>query len=460
MYSDLHWIDLHLHSHFSWATSPACTLPHYYRAAQLKGLRVIGTGDVTHPGWLREIQAALRPAPNGLWELNLHATRDWDAGLPARCRNRVEFALTGEVSCVYRRGGRSRRVHHLIVVSSLERAARLQARLEPWGRLAADGRPTLKMDSRELLSLLLEVDDRSALAPAHIWTPWYSLLGSKSGFDSLEECFGDLSPEIGAMETGLSADPAMLGRVRALCGRKFISNSDAHSPAKLGREATALRGTPSFDGIWKMLRGHRLHDPAATIEWPPALGKYYGDGHRKCDFFTLPSPQDSAPRLCPVCSRPLTQGVLSRVEQLADSAESSDLTLPPALPTIPLPDIVAKTLQRHVRTRAVQQCSLRLLERLGPELTILHRTLAADLMQGADTAVAQAILAVRAGHYDMTPGYDGRFGEWQPRRNDTPRMEGHTTCHPTPPRAPRSVSSEIRSPSCGCKSPSALAGLS
>ncbi len=415
MHSDFYWIDLHLHSHFSWATSKTCTLPHYYRAAQLKGLRVIGTGDVMHPGWLQEIQTALRPAPSGLLALKPGVARDWARTVPDRCRTRVEFALTGEVNCVYRRGGRSRRVHHLIMVSSLDRAALLQARLQPFGRLESDGRPTLKLDSRDLLSLLLEVDDRAALVPAHIWTPWYSLLGSKSGFDSLEECFGELASEIGTVETGLSADPAMLRQARFLDGKGFISNSDAHSPAKLGREATALHGTPGFDSIWRLLRGHHQKGPVATVEWPPALGKYYGDGHRKCGVGRIPSIPYSPSALCPVCARPLTQGVWSRVAQLSDRVEPgrSDFVGPPAWHTIPLPDVVAKALHRRPGTQAVRQCCFHLLERLGPELVILHRTPAADLLQSTNTAIAQAILAVRAGHYDTAPGYDGQGGTWQ-----------------------------------------------
>ena len=419
--TDSYWIDLHLHSRFSWATSQTCTLPHYYQAAQLKGLRVIGTGDITHPGWLQEIQETLRPSPSGLWEAKPSVARDWDRDVPDRCRGQVEFALTGEVNCVYRRGGRSRRVHHLILVSSLARAARLQARLQPFGRLESDGRPTLKLDSRNFLSLLGEVDDRSALVPAHIWTPWYALLGSKSGFDSLEECFGDLSSEIGSVETGLSADPEMLGRARFLCGKIFLSNSDAHSPAKLGREATALPGAPSFDRIWQMLRGDHRYGPVATVEWPPALGKYYGDGHRKCGFCRIPSSQDPVRLACPVCSRPLTRGVLSRVLQLSDSGypDVAAGSVPPALYTLPLLDVVAKSLHRNARTRAVQQCHFRLLEQLGPELPLLHRIPAVDLMRNADSVVAQAILAVRAGRYDIAPGYDGRFGAWQLRANSS-----------------------------------------
>ncbi len=412
--SILYWIDLHLHSHFSWATSKTCTLPQYNKAAQLKGLQVIGTGDITHPGWLRVIQEHLRPSPSGLLEGKPCATRDWDETIPANCRVKVEFALTGEVNCVYRRGGRSRRIHHLIVVSSLDRAAQLQRRLAPFGRLESDGRPTLKLDSRDLLEILYEVDDHSALIPAHIWTPWYSLLGSKSGFDSVEECFGGLSQEIRTVETGLSADPEMLRRSHFLRGRSYISNSDAHSPAKVGREATALRGTPSFDHIWRMLRGDSLHAPAATVEWPPALGKYFWDGHRKCGFCRAPNIKDKLPFECPVCSHSLTQGVLSRVENLSgDSFQSlGDSSLPTAFHTIPLPDVVAQGLHKRASSKSVQQCCFSMLEQLGPEFTILHRTPAVDLMRTTDTAVARAILAVRAGNYHIAPGYDGRFGEW------------------------------------------------
>ncbi len=414
---DLYWIDLHLHSHFSWATSKTCTLPQYYKAAQLKGLKVIGTGDITHPGWLRVIQEQLRPSPSGLLEGKSCVTRVRDEIIPARCRAKVEFALTGEVNCVYRRGGRSRRVHHLIVISSLEKAAQLQRRLAPWGRLESDGRPTLKLDSRDLLEILFEVDDHSALIPTHIWTPWYSLLGSKSGVDSVKECFGDMSQEIKTVETGLSADPEMHRRSCFLRGRMLISNSDAHSPAKVGRESTALRGTPSFDSIWRMLRGDTVHGPAATVEWPPALGKYYWDGHRKCGFFRAPAPNDHLPLECPICSQSLTQGVLSRVENLSEGEIPSvaDSSLPPSLHTIPLPDIVAQALQQKVWSKSVGNCCFNMMEQLGPEFTILHRISGDDLMRATDAAVAQAILAVRSGNFDITPGYDGRFGEWKLR---------------------------------------------
>ncbi len=409
----VYWTDLHLHSHFSWATSRTCTLPHYWQAAQWKGLQVIGTGDITHPAWIQTIRSSLRPAPNGLWDLDPAVVRSLADTIPHRCRSQVQFLLSGEVNCVYRRGNRARRVHHLIFLSCLDRAQTLQQRLAAYGRLEADGRPTLKLDSRDLLAILMEVDDRAALVPAHIWTPWYALLGSKSGFASLAECFGDQDAEIGAVETGLSADPGMLMQAGFLQQRVFISNSDAHSPAKLGREATALQGTPAYEAIWQMLRGDHTVGPACTIEWPPALGKYYWDGHRKCGIVQAPADTGLPPKPCPVCSRPVTRGVLSRVQELSGPNLSvTSRSLPPALPTIPLLDLIAHVLQRKTVAKAVQGCYRDLLERLGPELAILHQVPEPDLRRAAPAAIAQAVMAGRKGNLHIAPGYDGQFGQW------------------------------------------------
>lgn len=409
-----YWTDLHLHSHFAWATSRTCTLPHYWQAAQWKGIRVIGTGDITHPAWLHTVRTCLRPASNGLWDLDPAIAHTLEDTIPRRCRGTVQFMLSGEVNCVYRRGNRARRVHHLIFLSCLDRAQTLQQQLAPFGRLEADGRPTLRLDSRELLAILMDVDDHAALVPAHIWTPWYSLLGSKSGFDSVTECFGDLAAEIRAVETGLSADPGMLAQTACLQPYLYISNSDAHSPAKLGREVTALRGTPSYDRIWRMLRGDRAIGPASTIEWPPALGKYYWDGHRKCRIAWSPDTTGHPPQSCPVCSRPITRGVLSRVQALSSPAvpDTQRTALPPSLPTIPLPDLIAHVLQRRSATKAVRGCYHAMLDRLGPELAILHQIPEADLIQASSVAIAQAIMAMRQGNLHISPGFDGQFGQW------------------------------------------------
>ncbi len=415
MNANLYWIDLHLHSHFSWATSRDCTLPHYWQAAQRKGLRVIGTGDITHPQWLQILQRHLRPAENGLWDLDPDLVQSLASTIPPRCHGKVQFLLSGEVNCVYRRGNRVRRVHLLIFLSSLDRVRKLQQQLAAFGRLEADGRPTLKLDSRHLLAILKDVDDAAALVPAHIWTPWYSLLGSQSGFDSLAECFGDLTDEIRTVETGLSADPGMLWQVDFLRNQQYISNSDAHSPAKLGREATALAGTPSYTRIRQMLQGDRTIGPVCTIEWPPALGKYYWDGHRKCRIAWSPANTGMPPQACPVCRRPVTRGVLARVQELATPApRGKERALPPAFPTIPLPDIIACVVQRKSTTQAVQRRYHSMLSALGPELGILHQASETALTQAADAATAHVIGAIRAGQLTITPGYDGQFGQWTP----------------------------------------------
>lgn len=414
--ADTYLADLHVHSHFSRATSRACTLPEYWRAAQLKGISVLGTGDITHPGWLQALERTLRPAPNGLWQLAPDQVRQHVQTVPARCRAPVYFMLSGEVNCVYRAGHRSRRIHHLLYVSALDRARSLQDRLRPFGRLEADGRPTLKLDSRDLLDILLDTDDRAALVPAHAWTPWYSLLGSKSGFDSLEACFRDLTPQVHAIETGLSADPAMLHRAAFLRPLCFISSSDAHSPAKVGREATALRGAPSLQGIESLLRGDRTQGPAYTIEWHPALGKYYWDGHRKCDVAWAPATSARHHFTCPVCHRAITRGVLSRVLELSGGSDSNARDQPPLPPvryTVPLTELVAKVLQRGPGTKAVQACCTQMVAHLGPELDILHHRPRAVLEAAAGTAVTAAILAARTGDLALNPGFDGRYGDFQ-----------------------------------------------
>lgn len=414
MEQDLNWVDLHLHSHYSWATSRRCTLPAYRHAAQLKGLRVIGTGDIVHPAWLDQLEASLLPADNGLWDLVPEAVAAAEENIPVCCRRPVQFLLSGEVNCVYRHAGAGRRVHHLVFPSSLPKARQLQQRLAPYGRLEADGRPTLKLDSRSLLEILLETDSEAALVPAHIWTPWYSLLGSRSGFDSLEECFGDLRAEIAAVETGLSADPAMLMQADFLQDLAHVSNSDAHSPEKLGREATGLRGPLSRDRLLRMLRGDPDSRPAATIEWPPMLGKYYWDGHRKCGVSQPPAKSANAP-VCRVCERPVTRGVLARVEELAkdDCDVKSCNPSPPAVHVVPLPELAAHALGRGTGSKIVQIRRRRLLAALGPELELLMHADPDDVSRVAGESVGRAVLAVRRGELILTPGFDGRFGKWQ-----------------------------------------------
>jgi len=327
--------DLHIHSKYSRATSPKLTPPHLERWARIKGIDLVGTGDCTHPAWLSELRESMEPAEDGFFRLRDGVRRGFDAGaaiaeeLPEPTEagspwpdGGVRFVLSGEISTIYGRDGKTRKVHHVVILPDFAAAAAFQARLERvGGNIRSDGRPILGMDSRDLFSLLLEADERAILVPAHIWTPWFSALGARSGFDSIDECYGDLAPQIGAIETGLSSNPPMNWAVGSLDRFAIVSNSDAHSPEKLGREATILEAEPSFAGLSAALSragGGSAGRIAGTVEFFPQEGKYHYDGHRDCGVVF--SPKESAARggLCPVCGKSLTQGVMWRVAELAD----------------------------------------------------------------------------------------------------------------------------------------------
>ena len=306
--------DLHVHSRFSRATSSEADLAGYYRWAQVKGIPLVGTGDFTHPGWLAELGASLVEA-DGLYRLKSPPQGSaLETAHPADIP--VRFLLTAEISSIYKKAGRTRKVHSLIGVPCLDAARRLSVKLAAIGNIASDGRPILGLDPKDLLEILLETDPVGFLIPAHIWTPWFSLFGSKSGFDIIEDCFEELTPSIAALETGLSSDPAMNRRWSALDRFRLVSSSDAHSPSRLGREATLFDTDMSYAAVLRALRtgeGFR-----GTLEFYPEEGKYHLDGHRKCGVSMSPEQTVRAGGRCPVCGGPLTVGVLSRVLELAD----------------------------------------------------------------------------------------------------------------------------------------------
>ena len=281
------------------ATSKEANPEGLAKAAVEKGLDVIGTGDFTHRGWREELKEKLTEAEAGLYKLKQGP--------------QVRFIITGEISSIYKRDGKTRKVHNLVVLPSLESAEQLSKRLDKIGNLHSDGRPILGLDSRDLLAITLEVCPDAIFIPAHIWTPHFSLFGAKSGFDTIEECFGDLADQIFALETGLSSDPAMNWRLSALDRFALVSNSDAHSPNNLAREANVITGELSFAGIRKALQKKDL----TTIEFFPEEGKYHLDGHRNCKVRLEPEETLALGGLCPVCSRPVTVGVLHRVVELA-----------------------------------------------------------------------------------------------------------------------------------------------
>lgn len=402
--------DLHIHSHYSRATSKDLTLPELARWAQLKGVHVVGTGDITHPGWLQELQAQLEPAEAGLYRLKPDLARIVAAQVPPSCQGEVRFLLAGEISTIYKKAGKTRKVHHIVFAPDLVTVGRLQARLERIGNIRSDGRPILGLPSRDLLELLLDLDPRCHLIPAHIWTPWFALLGSMSGYDSVEECFGDLTPHIFALETGLSSDPPMNWRVSGLDRYTLVSNSDAHSPAKLGREATLFTGELSYDAIFAAMRSADPTCFGGTIEFFPEEGKYHYDGHRQCGVRWEPATTLAHGGLCPVCGKPVTVGVYHRVETLADRPEGEPK--PGAAPyyrLIPLPELLAE-LHGVGGGKVVAQAYERLLATLGPELNILL-----DLPLEAIAAVGGERLAagvgrMRRGKVTTIPGYDGEYG--------------------------------------------------
>ena len=403
--------DLHIHSHYSRATSRNLTIPFLALWAQRKGVHVVGTGDIAHPGWLQELKASLEPAEEGLFRLKPDVEREVAAQVPPACRSLVRFLLAGEISTIYKKNGRTRKIHHVIFAPSFEAVEGIQAKLERIGNIHSDGRPILGLDSRDLLEIILDVDERNVLIPAHIWTPWFALLGSKSGFDSVEECFEDLTPHIFALETGLSSDPPMNWRVSALDRYTLVSNSDAHSPQKLAREANILDTELSYDAIFAAIR---TGDPAqflGTIEFFPEEGKYHYDGHRKCGIAWDPKTTMEHNGLCPVCGKPVTVGVMHRVEELAD--RPAGVPKPNALPfysLIPLPEVIGELLNVGATSKRVQREYERLLATLGPELAILLDIPLEEIAAVGGTRLAEGIGRMRRGEVTVVPGYDGEYG--------------------------------------------------
>jgi DNA helicase II / ATP-dependent DNA helicase PcrA len=403
--------DLHIHSRFSIATAKTIDFEHLYIWAQLKGITVVGTGDVTHPGWFAEIVEKLVPAEPGLFKLNDAASRIADARVPLSCRRPVRFLLSSEISNIYKKNGSTRKNHNLVYFPDIYTAASFNKRLAAIGNIASDGRPTLSLDAKHLLEIVLESSDNAFLIPAHIWTPWFSLLGSKSGFDRIEDCFEELTPHIFAVETGLSSDPSMNRRVSALDKMTLVSNSDAHSPDNLAREANILNTELSFDGIRSAIETGDPNRFLGTIEFHPEEGKYYLDGHRKCNIRFFPSETKAIDAKCPVCGKRLTCGVLHRVETLSDRSKG---TIPekkqPVIYLVSLKDILSEILKVGANTNTVKNNYDKIITKLGSEISILKELSIDDIHQTDIPLLAEAIDRVRQGKMEITPGYDGKFG--------------------------------------------------
>ncbi|MCF8031803.1 MAG: UvrD-helicase domain-containing protein [Desulfarculaceae bacterium] len=403
--------DLHIHSRFSRATAKSLNPENLWLAAQRKGIDLLGAGDFTHPAWLEELGQKLLETGDGAYALAPELCRELQDQVPAACAREVRFLLSGEISTIYKRHGATRKVHSLILMPDLEAAARLNARLDKLGNITSDGRPILGLDTHDLLELCLEVEPSVVFIPAHVWTPWFSLFGSKSGFDSMEECFGDLAGHITAVETGLSSDPPMNWRLSALDNMVLVSNSDAHSPAKLAREANLLTCEPTYPALARALSGAEAEGLAGTLEFFPHEGKYHLDGHRKCGVCLEPGETRSLGGRCPVCGKPLTVGVLSRVEDLADRPEGFR---PPKArdfeSIVPLDEVVGEVLQRGPATKGVRKAVDQLLDELGPELHVLRSAPLDELERVGGPVLSEAVGRMRSGRVVLEGGFDGQFG--------------------------------------------------
>lgn len=403
--------DLHIHSHYSRATSKTLNFQNLAKWAQLKGVNVVGSGDLTHPGWLQEMKDVLQPAEDGLFRLNDEYANAVQTDVFTACQAPVRFILSGEISSIYKRGDKVRKVHNVVFMPSLHAVEKFQAALEKIGNIRSDGRPILGLDSRDLLEIVLETDPQAYLIPAHIWTPWFSMLGSKSGFDSVEECFDDLTPHIFAMETGLSSDPPMNWRVSSLDGYTLVSNSDAHSPQKLAREANRFDTDLSYPALFDALKSGNPQQYLGTLEFFPEEGKYHLDGHRKCDVCWHPQTTLAHNGLCAECGKKVTVGVMHRIEELADQPEGrKPERRHPFKSLIPLPEILAEVYGVGPNSKQVQGAYQAMLTALGSELSILLDLPPEDVARVGGPMVAEGIRRMRKGDVTAIGGYDGEYG--------------------------------------------------
>ncbi|HEU0264544.1 MAG TPA: endonuclease Q family protein [Geobacterales bacterium] len=401
--------DLHIHSPYSRATSKGSTLAGLAAWGRIKGIQLLGSGDATHPAWFSHLQEELVPAEPGFFRLR---NEDFPPALPGVIPTDapIRFMLSAEVSCIYKRHGKVRKVHSLLYFPDFPSAERMNKRLAAIGNIKSDGRPILGVDARDLLEILLHEAPDGFMVPAHIWTPWFSLFGSKSGFDSIEECFADLSHHIFALETGLSSDPAMNRLVSSLDRFALISNSDCHSPQKLGREANLFATGFDYFSLRDALRGNRRQNFRGTIEFFPEEGKYHADGHRQCQVCLDPEETRRHGLRCPVCGGLLTVGVQHRVLDLADrTIPEYDEQSPEFWSLVPLPELLAELLRVGSSSKEVLRHYGRIIGHFGSEFQLLLKA-PLDEITHFHPLLAEAVGRMRRGEVIRQPGYDGEFG--------------------------------------------------
>ncbi|MFA5080136.1 MAG: endonuclease Q family protein [Candidatus Paceibacterota bacterium] len=391
--------DFHIHSKYSRATSPKTDLPNLAKWAKIKGIDLLGTGDCTHNEWLCQIRDILEPAESGLYKLK---SKD----------NDVRFIITGEISCIYKKKDKVRKVHILIIMPSIEAAERLNEKLLAiGGNLKSDGRPILGLDAKELLKICLATDDRCLFVPAHCFTPWFGVFGSKSGFDSLEECFEELTPHILAVESGLSADPPMIWRIPDGKNVAVVSNSDAHSGEKIGREANVFEADFSYEGIYDAIKTKDNKKFLYTIEFYPEEGKYHFDGHRSCKLSLSPEESYEYGEICPICNKKMTVGVLNRVAKIANNPEGYiPKNAIPFKRLVPLKEIIAESLGCGETTKKAITEYEKLIKSFGSEFNVLLNIIISDLAKVSGEKLADGIKRMREGRINIIPGYDGEYG--------------------------------------------------
>jgi uncharacterized protein (TIGR00375 family) len=394
--------DLHIHTKYSRATSREMNLDSIALWAHRKGINLVGTGDFTHPAHISSIEEKLEPAGNGLFVHRGKVSQD----------EAVRFMLTAEVSNIFSQDGRTRKIHNIIFAPSLEAARKINSTLARLGNVQSDGRPIFGFSAKDLIKIVMDASPDCMLVPAHAWTPWFSIFGSKSGFDSIEECFGDYSEHVHAIETGLSSNPDMNWRLSALDDIALISNSDAHSPAKLGREANVLDCGMDYLEITKVIKRKDGEHFLFTVEFYPEEGKYHYDGHRACGVLFSPEETREANEKCPVCGEGVTVGVMSRVEELADRPEGfRPKGAIPAMHLVPLVEILSEAIEKGVNTLAVKREYMRLTNAAGSEFSLLLDMPEEEIRKIAHPKVAEAVTKVRSGEISITPGFDGEFGK-------------------------------------------------
>jgi len=386
--------DFHIHSKYSRATSRDMDVKHIAEWAKLKGITLMGTGDFTHHLWLEELKNHLQDLGNGLFKYQ-----------------DIYFILTSEISSIYSKRGKTYRIHNMVLSPSFKTTDKINEVLARHGNLASDGRPILGMDAAELARIVFDIDENCMVVPGHIWTPWFSLFGSMSGFDRIQDCFEDQTPRIFALETGLSSDPAMNWRLSALDRFTLVSNSDSHSPQKIGREANVFNCELNYKTLREVLKTKDKKRFSYTLEFFPEEGKYHYDGHRACDTRLSPKETRQHNNRCPKCGKPVTVGVMNRVEQLADRPEGyKPDNLIPFKNLIPLDEIIAEAKGMGKGSQAVEKEYRMAVAKFGTEFEILLRATKDELLKGLPPRVAEGVLRVREGKVHINAGFDGEYG--------------------------------------------------